>query len=134
MQFAMTYSDQDMLLQINRMMHESCIVRNQKGEFILLLIGGKVGNTLSACGYTNSVIGYEMNFVFQPWLKAKVDPKTTSQVGWKSLDSMKFNRANFGLSVCENFVYVFGGIAGKGEGKESHMPTLSAIVEKYDPC
>ena len=46
---------------------------------------------------------------------------------------MKENRANFGLTVCGNIVYVFGGISGRGEGKESHFPTMAKTIEGYDP-
>jgi hypothetical protein len=47
---------------------------------------------------------------------------------------MNSKRANFAHLVLDNFVYVFGGIAGKGEGERAHCPTLASILaEKYDP-
>lgn len=44
---------------------------------------------------------------------------------------MKSPRANFALTVCENLVYVFGGISAR---ESIHRPTItSTICEKYDP-
>jgi N-acetylneuraminic acid mutarotase len=46
---------------------------------------------------------------------------------------MNSARANFAHCVVNNFVYVFGGIESKGEGKESHIPNIAKnITEKYD--
>lgn len=40
---AMSYSEPSFLLPLGRMMHQACIVENEKGEPLLMLIGGKVG-------------------------------------------------------------------------------------------
>ena len=36
-------------------------------------MGGKIGKHLSTCAYTDSVLAFDMIFVFQPWLESKVD-------------------------------------------------------------
>ena len=46
---------------------------------------------------------------------------------------MKSPRANFAHLVLDNYVYVFGGISGKGNAPEDHVPMISNIIaEKYD--
>lgn len=55
-------------------------------------------------------------------------------MGWHSLEGMSAPRANFALTVLDNMVYVYGGISGTGQGKESHFPTLcQTIAERYNP-
>jgi hypothetical protein len=97
-------------LPIPRMMHNSCFVRNSKGSLTLLVIGGKVGLDQASCGYTDSVIGYDCRFLFQPHLALKQDPLNKTNIKWESLNNMHNQRANFGLCQVDNFVYVFGGI------------------------
>ena len=46
---------------------------------------------------------------------------------------MKSARANFALTVIDNFVYVYGGIQNRGTGNEVHKPITATIAEKYDP-
>jgi len=50
------------------MMHQSHIVEDAKGAPTLLVIGGKVGSLTSNCCYTDSVLGFDMTLVFEPWL------------------------------------------------------------------
>jgi N-acetylneuraminic acid mutarotase len=73
-------------------------------------------------------MGFEMKYVFEPWLA------TAGVPGWKPLESMSTPRANFASIVIDNMVYVYGGIMGRGEGKESHVPQIvNVLAEKYDP-
>ena len=54
-------------------------------------------------------------------------------IKWESLTNMHNQRANFAISQFDNFVYVYGGIQGAGQGKNKHVPQLvDTIVEKYD--
>lgn len=68
-----------------------------------------------------------------PYLRAKFDPDGKLKQKWETLDSMNSARANFAHCVVNNFVYVFGGIGSRGEGKESHVPNIvNNVTEKYD--
>ena len=98
-------------------MHQSCIVKNSKGDYQLLCLGGKVGLDQASSGYTDSVIGYDCRFLFDPYLRYKFDPDNKIKIQWESLANMHCQRANFALCQIDNFVYVFGGISGKGKGK-----------------
>lgn len=100
----------------------------------LLIIGGKTGMQPSNCSFTNSVMGFNMKFVLQPELRIKFDPDNKLNKSWVSLESMKSSRANFALTTIDNMVYVFGGISGRGEGKDAHRPAITTTqCEKYDP-
>lgn len=45
---------------------------------------------------------------------------------------MKNARSNFAMINLHNYLYVYGGIQGAGEGDEIHHPVLvSDVVEKY---
>jgi hypothetical protein len=105
-------------------MHQSCVVEDENGDPILLVVGGKVGATPIQSKFTNSVIGFNMKEVFA----GKPATKT-----WASLESMHSARANFSLTVVNNQVFVYGGIQCNGSGTSSHLPQLSStICEMYD--
>ena len=36
------------------------------------MIGGKIGKQLSTAAYTDSVLAFDMLYVFQPWLEQKI--------------------------------------------------------------
>jgi|TARA_B110001450_G_C17623907_1_gene482352 hypothetical protein len=76
----------------------------------MLAIGGKVGVDQITSGYTDSVISYDMKYVFDPYLKKKDDPDNKIDVIWETNKNMSNARANFALIVLDNKVYVFGGI------------------------
>ena len=41
-------------------------------------------------------------------------------------------RSNFAMVPLSNFVYVYGGISGAGEGSQSHHPNLATeVIERY---
>ena len=53
---------------------------------------------------------------------------------WIECAPMKCARSNFAMVGLTNFVYVFGGISGCGEGAEAHHPVLAQqIIERYQP-
>ena len=115
------------------MMHESCLVRKKNGQLKMLAVGGKVGTDQVTCGYTDSVISYDMKYVFDPYLKKKDDPENKFETTWETNKNMNNARANFALIVLDNLIYVFGGIKSKGKGKSSHVPsTVDIITERYD--
>ena len=93
----MSFQDESFNLPIPRMMHQSCFVKNSKGFLTLLCIGGKVGLDQSSSGYTDSVIGYDCRFLFNPYLRYKQDPDNKMDIKWESLNNMQNQRANFGL-------------------------------------
>lgn len=66
-----SFEHEEFHLDIGRAMHESCIVNGPNGKRLLLL-GGKVGNTVSQSTFTNSVIGYDLKYVLQPGLRERV--------------------------------------------------------------
>jgi hypothetical protein len=78
----------------------------------LLLIGGKVGNTLSTSSFTNSVIGFDIKYVLQPGMRERVksdpmfrkkfDPDFSDKLYWENLAPMKSARSNFCVSVFKN--------------------------------
>ena len=70
----------------------------------MLVIGGKEGGNTSACVYSDSVIGFNVGAVFEPWTK------TADNFKWKSRAKMTEPRANFSHLVLDGFVYIFGGI------------------------
>jgi N-acetylneuraminic acid mutarotase len=115
------------------MMHQSCIVKNSKGDFRLLCLGGKVGIDQSSSGYTDSVIGYDCRFLFNPYIRYKFDPENKIKMKWESLSNMNNQRANFAICQIDNFVYVFGGIQSKEKGnKTKHIPQIvEQLTEKY---
>lgn len=61
----MSQSDPKLVLPQQRMMHQSCIVQNANDEPLLVLVGGKTGDTPSSSKFTNSVIGFNMKEFFQ---------------------------------------------------------------------
>ena len=98
-------------------------------------MGGKEGNLTSNCVYSDTVIGFDMKCIFEPWLKTADQDGPEGSFNWKSKASMNSPRANFASMVLDNFVYVFGGIQGRGEGEQAHVPNLATILaEKYDPA
>jgi len=80
-------------------------------------MGGKEGNLTSNCVYSDTVIGFDMKCIFEPWLKTADQDGPEGSFNWKSKASMNSPRANFASMVLDNFVYVFGGIQGRGEGE-----------------
>ena len=51
---------------------------------------------------------------------------------WKEVAPMLSARSNFALLALKDFVYVYGGISGKGSGTNSHRPNLvTNIIERY---
>lgn len=120
-----SYINQEFNLDVGRAMHQSCIVSGPNGKR-LLLVGGRTGNTLSTSEFSATVIGYDLKYVLQPGLRARVesdkafkqkfDPNYSGTVSWENLAPMKSSRANFALSVFKNQVFVYGGIQGKGQG------------------
>ena len=99
----MSWSDPNMLLPEQRMMHQSCMVEDSNGNPLLLVVGGKTGTHPGKCEFTNSVIGFNMKEIYEG------KPSTS---GWTTLESMKVARSGFALTVVDNMVYVFGGIQG----------------------
>lgn len=71
----MSISNPEMILPEGRFMHASCIVENAAGEPRLLVIGGKAGNYVNEAYYTNSVIGFDLKTVYEPWLQDKSGEK-----------------------------------------------------------
>jgi hypothetical protein len=80
-------------------------------------------------------MSFEMIFVFEPWLRVKLDPENKLYKTWNTCASMATERASFSHLVLDNMVYVFGGISGKvNEKSKSHFPVISnPNIEKYDP-
>lgn len=76
----MSFQEENFCLPIPRMMHQSCIVKNSKGDFRLLCIGGKVGLDQASSGYTDSVIGYDCRYLFDPYLRYKFDPENKAKI------------------------------------------------------
>jgi len=72
-QLQLSCSDPRLVLPLQRMMHEACLVQDAQGHATLLVIGGKIGKHLSTCGYTSGVIAFDMTLVFQPWLESKLE-------------------------------------------------------------
>ena len=64
----MSLSNNDMILPEGRMMHGSCIVQNADNEPRLLVFGGKTGNSIDQLSYSNSVIGFDLKTIYEPWL------------------------------------------------------------------
>lgn len=60
----MSQSDPLLVLPQQRMMHQSCIVRNAQDEPMLVIVGGKIGDNPVAAKFTNSVIGFNMKEFF----------------------------------------------------------------------
>lgn len=98
----MSYQEASMQLPFARMMHESCIVRKSNGQIKMLAIGGKVGVDQITSGFTDSVISYDMKYVFDPYLKKKIDPEDKIDVVWETNKNMNNARANFALAVLDN--------------------------------
>lgn len=45
---------------------------------------------------------------------------------------MQNARSNFAMIALRNYIYVYGGISGAGDGERSHVPNLSQVViERY---
>lgn len=45
---------------------------------------------------------------------------------------MQCARSNFAMIALRNYIYVYGGISGSGEGAQRHYPKLAeATVERY---
>ena len=117
----MSYSDSNMLMPEPRMMHESVILKNGKGESMLVVIGGKTGPTPATSNYSNSVIGMPLK---------EFNEAVSETCKWQILEPMICARANFGWQVINNQVFVFGGISSK----QGHLPQLAnPLCEKYDP-
>jgi hypothetical protein len=58
-------------------------------------MGGKLGNDLYSSNFTKSVISYEMIFIFEPWLRFKLDPESKLYKNWNECASMSTERASF---------------------------------------
>jgi hypothetical protein len=117
----MSFSDLKSVMPEPRMMHESVIIYDKKGQAMLLVLGGKTGPTPAASSYSSSVIGLSL----AEFIKGEAITNT-----WQNLESMICPRANFGCQVINNKVYVFGGISSKS----GHQPILAnPVCERYDP-
>mmetsp|Transcript_17851 Transcript_17851/g.30293 ORF Transcript_17851/g.30293 Transcript_17851/m.30293 type:complete len:381 (-) Transcript_17851:148-1290(-) len=139
----LSYENDEMSLDIGRAMHESCIVNTPEGKR-LLLIGGKIGNSISTCQCTDSVIGFDLKYILQPGLRerAKTDKQFRQKfdkagqyrkLEWKNLAPMKSARSNFAHSIFKDKVFVYGGIKGSSKGDQSHYPDMSSpLCEVYD--
>ena len=66
-----------------------------------MVIGGKVGTNFGSCNFSDTVIGYNMQSIFEPWTKV------VENSGWSTKAKMNSPRANFAHLVLDNFVYVF---------------------------
>lgn len=115
-QLNLVYNDPVLIMPVQRMMHQSCLVKNSSGQPRLLVMGGKVGVQLGTCAYTDSVLAYDMLFVFQPWLETKMEGAKSKPQTWQTCKQMHSRRANFCHILIDNYVYVFGGIAGSTDG------------------
>jgi len=60
--------------------------------------------------FTRSVIGFDLYFELDPRLREKQENYKDLNKKWIDYKDMKCARANFGLIVLDNLVYVFGGI------------------------
>lgn len=139
----LSFEHEEFNLDVGRMMHESVMISGPKGKR-LILIGGKVGSTTSKCVFTNSVVGFDLKYVLQPGLRERVktdknfrmkhDPDFKDKLEWINLAPMKSQRANFGCSVFNNQVFVYGGIQSQAKGEDEQYPILAnPLVELYDP-
>ena len=108
----MSISNPEMILPEGRMMHGSCIVKNANNEPRLLVFGGKSGYHINELKYENSVIGFDLKTIYEPWLEDKSNEK------WVDLAPMKDSRANFAFTVVDNILYVFGAIGNTGSSLE----------------
>jgi hypothetical protein len=130
-------------LDIGRALHESCKVMTPKG-LRLLLLGGRVGATISKAQHTNSVIGLDLQYILRPslrnrvktdkWFREKHDPNFNDDIRWQDMAPMICARSNFGVVVIQNKAYAFGGISGKGNGDDDFVPKMPEVFcESYDP-
>ena len=45
---------------------------------------------------------------------------------------MQTARSNFAMIALKNYIYVYGGISGAGDGGRAHEPNISSIaIERY---
>merc|ERR1712083_227332 len=68
-------------------------------------------------------------------VKTAEDGTTTAvQSEWIQCSSMECARSNFAMVPLSNYVYVYGGISGAGEGQTAHHPQLALeVIERYTP-
>ena len=120
------------LMSTARYMHQSAIIKGKNNAWHLLVAGGKAG----ARSWLNTVEMLDLSPYFRPGqVKTAEDGTTTAvQSEWIQCASMTCARSNFALVPLSNFVYVYGGISGAGEGEKAHHPTLAAeVIERYTP-
>ena len=120
--------NQNIQLDVGRMMHQSQIVKVGT-NWLLLLIGGKVGATAQKATFTSSVIGYFINSI----LSSKSSFSGVHNK-WLNMASMNEARSDFTSTVFDGIVYVWGGISGQGKGDQAHIPLMaSSNIERFDP-
>ena len=87
------------------------------------MAGGKAG----ARSWLNSVEILDLAPYFRPGqVRTDAEGKTTAVTSeWITCAPMQCARSNFALVALSNFVYVYGGISGAGDGSEAHHPVLA---------
>ena len=104
-----------------------------------MVIGGKIGKMESTSAFTRSVIGFDLFFELDPRLREKQEDYKDSNKKWIDYEDLICARANFGLIVLDNLVYVFGGISKavlpqKDSKSEPYIPVMSGpAVECFNP-
>ena len=103
------------LMSTARYMHQSVIIKGKNNSWSLLVAGGKAGNR----NWLNSVEILDLSPYFRPGqVKTDEEGKTqpvTSE--WINCAPMQCARSNFAMIATTNFIYVYGGISGAGDGE-----------------
>lgn len=117
-------SSEDALTELltPRHSHQSVVVK--VGErFKLFVIGGRGKNEAGQLTYLDSVETLDLTFFLFPYLaNAAVANNTHEDAQWEKAASLKSPRASFAALVLNDYIYVYGGIAGI-EG--THNPKLA---------
>ena len=101
-------------LRAARYMHQSAIIKGKNNSWSLLVAGGKSGSR----SWLNSVEILDLAPYFKPSQQATDSQgnSTTAHSAWKQCASMQHARSNFAMIAMSDYVYVFGGISGSGDG------------------
>lgn len=113
-----------------RFMHQSVIAKGKTGSWTLFVVGGKSG----VRDWHSTVWSLDLLPYFKTGVMKTNEDGTTERVTsqWQTCAPMTCARSNFAMIALRNYIYVYGGVSGAGEGAQCHNPKLAEIiVERY---
>jgi len=98
-----------------RFMHQAVIVRGQNNAWKLVVAGGKAHSR----SWENTVWSLDLTPYFKTGLRRTNEDGTTEALTsqWHTCAPMADKRSNFAMIGLRNFIYVYGGISGAGQGE-----------------